>query len=89
MFQAICGKSFDSDDVARNRDVLWADWEQRFQERLTDREKRVVTLRAEGKMLKEIADDIGVTTERVRQIYEKSLKRLRNPYPRYWNPLRK
>lgn len=49
------------------------DW---FVSRLTGRDQIVVKKRAEGEKLRIIASFIGLTTERTRQIYNKSLEKL-------------
>ena len=45
--------------------------------RLTEKEQIVVTKRASGETLKKISGEIGFTAERARQIYNKSLRKLR------------
>ena len=48
-----------------------------FVSRLTEREQIVVKKRADGETLNKISDDVNVTIERVRQIYNRSLRELK------------
>ena len=44
---------------------------------LDERERAIFGARAEGKLLREIGDDLGVSRERVRQVHEGAVKKVR------------
>lgn len=82
----IHGKSCDTmpevarhEELAIDREVtadMVADAEKRL-ERLTNRERSIVRMRADGLTLEEVSEVLGVSRERVRQIEARSLERLR------------
>ena len=58
-----------------DRDVL----EDMLSGKVTPREKEVLKARANGKTLIEIGDSMGICSQRVRQIEQRALRRLRHP----------
>lgn len=89
LFYAVYGKPYDDAEIVDRRDELWERIETRLSERLTERERLIVSRRAEGRLFREIGDEVGVSIEGVRKIYERSLKFLRRPTVGYRNPARK
>ena len=71
----------------RNNRIGALDWEEAWRRGLTSREEKIIRMRygfrEDGEYtLQEIADDFGVSIERIRQLEDKSLRKLRSSHPR-------
>lgn len=82
----------ESNDIRRKGDMIFAVYSS-FEEYLDsisdERSNRIMNLRVEGKSLGEIAKEVGITRERVRQIQEKFLRKMPIVDEGYWISVQK